>query len=163
MSKLQRWRAPTYTITLPMAEGVDERDPDVIADHKLILRGFSLNDITELVSKHQTELAALFGVFMADGALKVDIGDVKEIGTELLKASPAVAGDIIAFAAGEPEGGEAAQQLPFPIQIEALENIGKLTFDAQGGPKKVIEVVTRILRGVTGLLNEVGSTKIKSL
>jgi hypothetical protein len=55
---------------------------------------------------------------------------------------------VIALAAGEIDQWEAAMSLPASVQIEALEKLALLTFAAEGGAKKTLEIVIRAMRSI---------------
>jgi hypothetical protein len=58
---------------------------------------------------------------------------LSQIVLRLVADAPAVAADIIALAAGEPEANQQARTLPFTLQVSMLNAIGRMTFEAGGG------------------------------
>lgn len=165
MSKLKSWVAPVYKLGLPIPSDQDENDSDVQEAHRLTLNGLSLNDITTLVNIHQAPLTMLFGLLVGENGKPKDVAldDIRSLATAMLQTAPEVAADVIAFSAHERDAGPMARNLPFPVQIEALEQAAVLTFKVQGGLKKVIEIVTRILSSVSPLLAEASSKKAETL
>ena len=117
------------------------------------VRGLGLSDIVLLVSFHREKLTELFSQYAGNG------GDGKTIGAEMglpmglafIQIAPTLAAHIIAHAEvrepGEPPAFEVSMRLPVDVQMEALEKILKLTFQTEGGPKKVLETVIRALAG----------------
>lgn len=139
---LPNYQVPTRVVGLPNGE-------------PFAVRGLSLSDITILVTRHGDVLRAMFDKFAQsseeNGEVNINLGDIKEVGMRLLSGAPLIAADIIAIGADAPEARDQALKLPFPAQLEALEQIALLTFDTAGGLKKVLEIVIRVLRGMTDL------------
>lgn len=123
-----------------------EKEIKVPGGGSFTIRGLNIRDITFLVRQHSGEIETLFAKFSNDA------DNIGEVGMSLLETAPDIAAEVIALAAGERDAVDVVKNLPFPVQVEALEGVAFLTFDAEGGPKKVIETVLRALRGVTGLL-----------
>lgn len=130
---------------------------------KFAVRGLAFPDILMLVERHGAPLAHLFARYAGSEVEMPSLDEVGDIGKSILTSSPKLAAEIIALAADEPEEVELIQRLPFPIQVEALDNIGQLTFDVTGGPKKVIETVIRILGGTADLMGDLRTSKAGSL
>lgn len=115
------------------------------------VRGLSLADITVLVRKHAQAMSEFFDK-MKDGE-SLDLDNTAMLGGALAEAAPELAAEVIALASGEPDAIEEARRLTFPTQVDALEKIANLTFDSEGGVKKVVEAVIRAMTGATGLLS----------
>lgn len=114
--------------------------------------GLSLNAILLICRRHWNALGDLFNSFVerAEGGEDIDLNHTQLLGSALLSAVPTVAAEIIASAAGYGiEAAEVVADLPFPVQLQALETIAGLTFTSEMPPKKVIEIVVRTLSGVT--------------
>ena len=117
------------------------------------VRGLSLDDIIFLVQRHGAGLQEAFNRMMATtGELSTDT--VASFALPFLQAAPEIAAEMIACASGDKEAADVAARLPFPVQIEALEQIARLTFEASGGPKKLVESVIKLAQGMTGLLTD---------
>ena len=103
----------------------------------LDLRGLSVADVTALVRDHRPVLEALFErvVDAQDGASDATL---LSIVLDLSQTAPALVGDVIALAAGEPGQGAQAARLPVTSQVEALKRIGDLTLKAEGGLEKLM-------------------------
>jgi len=132
----------------------------------LTVRGLSLVDITSLVRGRFTEMAALFEKYapmIGDGS-DMNEGTLEAIGSGLVDSAPEIVGHIIALGSGggDDEDIQLAMKLPFPVQIAALEKVAMLTFDAGGGPKKVLETVVRVLRQVADLMRDARLSKTGS-
>lgn len=129
-----------------------------LGDTSLSVRGLSLTDISELVGNHLKNIDELMEMFEAKG------NDVfaEEAGNNLIKLltsdAPELTGKIIALASDEAVGmielaelSAVCQTLPFPVQIDALTAIGKLTFEDAGGPKEFFRKL-KALRGIGNML-----------
>jgi len=121
-----------------------------LPDGGFVVRGLSLNDVSILVQRHGKRLNELYQQFTEQGDLTTET--VAAFALPLLKSAPEIAAELIACAAGDPDDAEIAGRLPFPVQIDALEKIAILTFEAGGGPKKLLETVVRLAQGTTSLL-----------
>ncbi len=66
-----------------------------------------------------------------------------------MKVAPGLVAMIIALGADEPDAQAEAMTLPFSVQMDALTKIARLTFTQAGGPKKFLESVAALMRGVT--------------
>lgn len=124
-----------------------------LPDGGFAVRGLSLDDIMFLVQRHGAGLQAAFAQMMAsDGELSTDT--VAGFALPFLTSAPKIAAEVIACASGDKDAADVAAGLPFPVQIEALEQIARLTFEASGGPKKLVESVINLAQGMTGLLQD---------
>ena len=126
------------------------------------VRGLSLPQITHLVTKYGDEVKRLFSQAHLDGS-GLNLAQMESIGNSILLASPDLAADLIAISAGEEEAVDVIKSLPFPVQIEALEAILDLTFDSTGGPKKLLEIVTRLFKGLGSHISDLRQLKSGSL
>lgn len=109
------------------------------------VRGLNLDDIIAITTAYRPELTALFGQIQADGE-NFSLADPTALAESLGQAAPGSIAMIIAHGADE-EDVDLVRAIPFPAQLQALEAIGKLTFATEGGPKKVVEIIIRILKG----------------
>lgn len=124
------------------------RDVQVSDGESFAVRGLSIEDLVVVVEQHQAELTPLFNQVQAG---EVSLTDTSVLATLLFKQAPRAAAHVIARAE-DPLADEqdvvAAKGLPFPVQLDALEKIAELTFKS-AAPKKVGEMVIRMLMGVT--------------
>ena len=121
------------------------------AGGEFAVRGLSLDDISFLVQRHGAKLQDLFSQFVANAG-ELTTESAVGFAVPLMKEAPGIAAELIACASGDPEDAEIAAQLPFPVQLDALEKLATLTFESGGGPKKLVETVIRAAQGTTGLL-----------
>jgi len=104
------------------------------------VRGLSLTDMRALVTKYSTELAQLFELFSQDGSTdEARIGNAAATAARFINESPSIAAEVIAIASGEKDVFEIVLGLPFPIQVDALTKVGKLTFASEDSAKKFLQ------------------------
>ena len=108
----------------------------------LVVRGFSLPDILLVVHRHRGMVEELF-TQLASGELKYETAE-ETIMTVVGEFAPVV-GQVIASASGEPDEWETAMRLPLGVQVEALEKIVHLTFEANGGLEKFMGIIAKAL------------------
>lgn len=124
------------------------------------VRALGLEDVSELVRSHGPAMKTAFDQFTGGATTEDELKDIQltEQGVAsfilpLLESAPTLCAEVIARAAGEPENVAIVKRLPFPVQVDALEQIAVLTFETAGGPKKFLETVVRLTKGTTELLN----------
>jgi hypothetical protein len=122
-------------------------------DGAFAVRGLSYADISTLASRFKDTAEQAFKTLTqtpgtGDGG-ELTVGDVTPVATILLKDAPALAAAIIATAADEPDMEEVVMKLPFTLQTEALEAVGKHTFETEGSLKKAVETVIGLLQSGT--------------
>jgi hypothetical protein len=127
----------------------------------LAVRGVSLDDVIRLVRRNRVVAQVLFDQAMAGG---INLDDTSAVGAMVMDQAPDFAAEIIALATdvGDEEAIELAKQLPFPLQLELLETIGKQTFTTENSSKKVIETVARVLGGMSGAIQNLSASKTGS-
>ena len=142
MGTLKELRLPEETIDTPGGP--------------LAVRGVSLSDIIALVRHHGPVIRSLFKKVMDGGDVKISLDAIGGMGQDLLAKSPEIVAELIALAAGDGDKDSIriAGSLPFPVQIEAVEKIARLTFATEGGLGKLIETVIRVAQGTTGVVEE---------
>jgi len=106
--------------------------------------GLSLQHIEILVRTHLEDIEALFDL-IADGAGNFEPDDLKKLAISLATRAPGFVANVIALAAGEHDATANAARLPMPVQIQAIHDIGELTFTEVGGIKKFMETVAALL------------------
>lgn len=162
---LSNYKAPTYPWQIGVLPPDPER-PDEDPEPDLVyLYGLSLADITTLLNLHRDKFLAFVGTIQdsrAGGLNKLSLDDNRAIGEALLAGAPDIAADLIAMAARQPDQGPAIREMPFPLQLEAFEEISKLTF-AASSQKKVLETIIRVLNLGKTLANVVAKDTLQSL
>jgi hypothetical protein len=111
--------------------------------------GLDSDSILRIFRRHSADLRELFDNLVVGSAISLD--QASALGGALLTSAPHIAAEIVAEAAGYPDAAaiEIFRQLPAPILMDALDKIAGLTFTSEMPPKKVIETVARMLRGVS--------------
>lgn len=120
------------------------------------VKGLSLEDLSILIKTHLPDLdgilATVGGVIASSNAGgEIDGTASKSIAIKLAKDMPGLTANLIALAAGEgnDKGVQLARSMSFPLQIDILMAVGRLTFEEAGGVKKFMETLASLL----GLLN----------
>lgn len=114
------------------------------------VRGLNLMDIMGLVERHKAPITAAFAEM--SGETDKALNAAGALGAGLLAALPEVAADVIAVASDEPESVGVVTKIPASIQLALLEKVAELTFSAEGGAGKVLEIVLNAVGGATNLL-----------
>lgn len=114
----------------------------------LVVRGLGIDSVMFLVRHHRETLEALF-TQAQNGEISAENAEMFAV--ELISASGVLCGMIIACGVGEPEEWQTAMQLPISIQVEAIVQIGILTFAAEGGVEKFMQTVVGVMSGVAAL------------
>lgn len=128
---------------MPLAGYKPEQREITLANGSFFVRGLSLNDIAVLVREHFPDLEAVFDLFQ--GAEKMQPEQWEGLALSIVSQAPGFAANVIALAAGEGSAEDAAQ-LPGPVQLKALMDIGHLTFTEVGGVGKAWETVAGLLK-----------------
>lgn len=136
------------------------------------VRGLSSSDLMTLLGAHSEQLSELFGIFskrlagarVSDGAVDpstIDLSgiDLVAILRDVVREAPTLVAGIIwtadAHWTGDPADMEAAKRLPVLVQIEAIEKIGKLTFNGGGTDgKKALEAALALFQSATAVATD---------
>lgn len=122
----------------------------------VVLRGLTPADITRLLSSHRADLDALVEEFNGkSGALDAN---AETMVMEFLQKMPALAAKVIAHAAGEPDEYEKVAALPFPVQIDMLMAVGRLTFEGPGSVKKFLDNVLSLMLATRTTLSDLNGS-----
>lgn len=104
--------------------------------------GLSLNHAAVLIRTHFPDIDALFDLF--NGVETMNNEQLQEMAVVLMTNAPGFVANVIALAAGEGNASD-AERLPASVQLQALFDIGELTFTEVGGVKKSLEVIVALL------------------
>lgn len=126
-------------------------------DNFIEVRGLGLADVSQLVDVHAQTAVEIFNKFTGRDSEAFTVDDMATVAQQLLIKFPGVVAHTIALAADEPNQIDVISKLPVGAQVEALETIGQLTFEMQGGLGNFVETVTRLARGANGLAKMVPS------
>ena len=118
------------------------------------VRGLNLMDIIGLVDRHRAPLSEAFGNLSGENDEAVKSFGAMSKG--FLAALPDVAADVIAVAMDEPDKVDQARKVNASVQLAILEKVAELTFAAEGGAGKVIEIVVSAVGGATSVVKSLG-------
>ena len=107
-------------------------------DQTITVRGLGVDSIVALIRGQGDVMRDLYGRAV-EGKLNVE-------NTVLLDEAPIVVALIIAFGSDDPEGWEKCMEMPFADQAVLLEEIILLTLVAEGGAKKIQEIILRAVK-----------------
>ena len=136
------------------AEGMsDQIDNLIIASRTLetsggsplTVRGLGLPAIVFLVRQHGPALQGFYEKIVSD---EMDLANLPGLAAELAEQSVELVAQIIACGVGAPEKWGKLLGLPIGDQVALLEAVGELTFATEGGVKKVVATVARVMAGL---------------
>jgi hypothetical protein len=113
------------------------------------VRGLALEDITVLMRNHMSDIDNLVDVFSRNMTDTEASTVAIQHAIALVKEAPGLVANLIALASDEPDSVDSARTLAMPLQIRAVQEIAKLTFEEAGGPKKFFESLMVLLRGLS--------------
>jgi len=107
------------------------------------VHAINLETLAVLVQTHFPDLEHVFAILM-DGEVEGETlpAQLQRISQGMAMRAPSLLANIIAVCSNEPMSEALvnnARRLPFPVQVEAMMQIGTLTFEEAGGVKKAIE------------------------
>lgn len=109
------------------------------------VRGLSPNDIAQLLSLHKPVMEQLFKQYVDRDPEAITSDDIANTAADMamamLEQAPALVAHTIALAADNVEDYEEYVKLPIGLQVEALAEIGRLSFETAGGAKKFLDLV----------------------
>lgn len=130
---------------------------------ELVLRGITLEDVLRIARINGDAFIQLFDKVTADQAATLNLEDTGALMVSMADTAPKVVADIIAHAADDPDAADVARKFPFSVQLECLQHIARLTFEPEGGVKKVLETLLEMAQAVGGLMTELRQQKSGSL
>lgn len=119
----------------------------------LELRGLSFNDIVYLMETNKEALEEVVREFAVDD-IDLDSDGIKTMMMKYVRKMPNLSAHVIAIACDEPESVENAKKLPLQTTFESLIIIARLTFEQAGGIKKLFDLVSLALAGVTETMEQ---------
>ena len=135
---------------MALLDYVPESRPVVVNGKPLfVVEGLSLDTLAVLVKTYLPDFDAIFDI-VTNGQNSDEswMDHLQRISQAVVMQAPGLAANIIAVSSKEELSEELvriARRLPFPIQVNALMEIGQLTFDEVGGVKKAMESMTALL------------------
>lgn len=136
---------------MALSDYVPECRPVMVHGKPLFnVEGLSFDHLAVLVKTHMPDWEAIFELIERGEKPNESFMDhLQRVSQNIVFQAPGLSANIIAVAAvGEPVTDElvaTARRLPAPVQIEALMNIGALTFEEVGGIKKAAESLMSLL------------------
>lgn len=147
-------------------------------DEGFVVRGLSPRHVVGLYKRHVGELEPLFQRVMqgVQEQGETQAADIEAIVMTLATEAPVILAEVIALASGgdandadevtrqHPVTGESistgafdmavliAQNLPFPVQVDAIDKIGRLTFVSDMPPGKFFALVAELAKKVTSAM-----------
>lgn len=122
------------------------------------VRGLALDDIATLMRNHGSDLESMIQIYSDAQNNNAAIAAMANYAIALAKEAPGFVANMIALASDEPDTVDNARRLPMATQVEALKQIGRLTFEEAGGPKKFFESLTGLVKMVAPtILKQTGS------
>lgn len=109
-----------------------------------VVTALSFNTLSVLIKTHLAEMEEIFDVVAPDLDTDSPI-NAEALARKLVTEAPGLAANIIALAAGEPDYAGNAARLPFPVQMDTLIEIGRMTFEEVGGIKKTMTMILTML------------------
>lgn len=113
------------------------------------VRGVSVEDFSALLRDHMPHIDQMFDLYAKQTKDVFASGAAEKLVLMVVKDFPKITAAIISLAADEPGTEAKAAKLPLPVQIQALQNIGRLTFEEVGGPKAFFESLKGLMGGLT--------------
>jgi len=127
----------------------ESRQVSVKGKPLFVVEGLSLDTLAVLVKTHMPDFDAIFEIVMAGEKANEPFADhLQRVSQSIVMQAPGLAANIIAIASTEELTEDlvrSARSLPFPVQVDALMNIGELTFEEVGGIKKAMESLMALL------------------
>lgn len=117
-------------------------------NYELTVRGLCLEDLSGLLRTHMADLEHVFDLYEKQGADSLSTVALGKFVLALVKDAPGLVAHAIALACDEPQFVENAAKLPFMAQVNALKDIGALTFEEVGGVKKFVENLSQLVDGL---------------
>lgn len=124
-----------------------QREEVTFMGGSLMLRGLSLNDISSLMYNYLDQLERLFGMYSDEAQQETAMQEGAKFAVTILRECPKMAAQLIVLAGDEPqELLSIAEQLPIPVQVEAIRKVFDLTFADAGGAKKFVDGIVAVVR-----------------
>lgn len=112
------------------------------------VRGLSAEDFSSLLREHMPHIDQMFDLYSKQTQDVFATGAAEKLVMTVVKDFPQITAAVIALAADEPGTEDKARKLPLPVQIQAIHNIGRLTFEEVGGPKAFFASLKALMGGL---------------
>lgn len=114
----------------------------------LSVRGLALDDVAVLMRSHLVDLDKLINIYQGQSQDAEAVAVFTKYAVTLAKEAPGLMASIIALGCDDGDNVPAYRKLSLPITVRAVEQIVRLTFEEAGGPKKFVESLMEIFRGM---------------
>ena len=133
--------------------GIPRTEIEVGSD-SFSVRGLTISDITKAAFDYGPQMSILFGRVQSEENLTTE--NIRHAVASLGAEFPDMVAAAIALASDDysKEVIKIAASLPMPKQAETIEAIFVLTFTSEAEVKKLIELLARMILGVSGALTE---------
>lgn len=145
---LSDYKVPTRTIALS-------------SDDFFEVRGLSLFDISSLIVEQGPAIREFFDRYAENGKFASGADPIEAM-MEVINKAPDLACAIIVLASDDPKSAPVIRRLAMGIQLEAIQGIAALTFEASGGPGKFVEALSGLLSSLGGLASGASASMIGS-
>lgn len=122
-------------------------------DNKMLVRGLGLTDITKLVTDHLPDVRAVYLTYEQHKQSIFSKSSMDGFLLQICRTCPDVVAEVISVAVVGEEAKEEdllkqAQKLHFAVQVAALTEIFKLTFEDAGGLKNLYALLRDLMNEV---------------
>lgn len=125
-------------------------------DGSFQVRGLGLVDLGVLLKDHLDDLDALIALYEKDVREDVQAAATAQYAVSLVREAPGLVANVIALASDEPDSVDQARSLSMPLQVKALSEIGRLTFEESGGPKNFFESLKKLFGSMRPVVPKTG-------
>lgn len=134
---------------MPLSDYEPERETVTFKGGAFQIRGLTFDDLSLLLRAHYDDLAALVTLYDDSPDLLTGRG-LDRFVLKLATDAPGLVASIIVLATDTRDDGaeEKARRLPFPLVVDTLEKIGRLTFAEAGGLGNFLATAHRLLGGL---------------
>lgn len=115
------------------------------------VRGITLDDLAILLKNHLNDIENLVDMFQKEPDHEAAVASLLKHSITLIREAPGLVANLIALASDEPDAVDNARSLSMPIQVKAIQSIAQLSFEEAGGPKKFVESLWMLLKGMPSL------------
>lgn len=142
---------------MSLSDYTPERAEVVFKGGSFSVRGLALDDVTGLMKSFGSDLESMIGIYINGVNNDQSVAMMAQYAIALAKEAPGFVANVIARASDEPDAVDNARGLSMPTQVAALKEIGRLTFEEAGGPKKFFESLSGLLTMVAPSVKKTGS------
>lgn len=124
------------------------------------VQAVDLTILGRMIHRHSGAFTALFAKFQdvkGSNGEGVSVEMVTQLMTDAVQEFPDTVAELIALAAGEPDQKNKIRKFRFPVTLDALDKIFRLTIAGEHELKKLVEIVTRAADGTTSAVKMVMS------